>query len=82
MSLKKLTTEVNRTLLLPRIQTTSFLDSPFDCLQLKSDNTNLTGELACSGGNCEIDVDLKTIAGWSKKINIEDPLIKVAQALL
>jgi len=25
------------------------------------DNTNLTGELACAGGTCEIDVDLKTI---------------------
>ena len=25
------------------------------------DNTNLTGELACAGGSCEIDVDLKTI---------------------
>ena len=45
MSLKKLTMEVNRTRLLPRIQTTSFLDSPFDCLQLKGDNTNLTGYL-------------------------------------
>jgi len=25
------------------------------------DNTNLTGELACAGGTCEIDVDLKSI---------------------
>ena len=25
------------------------------------DNTNLTGELACAGGSCEIDVDLKSI---------------------
>ena len=25
------------------------------------DNTDLSGELACSGGNCEIDVDLKSI---------------------
>jgi len=25
------------------------------------DNTDLSGELACSGGSCEIDVDLKTI---------------------
>ena len=25
------------------------------------DNTNLTGELACAGGACEIDVDLKSI---------------------
>ena len=25
------------------------------------DNTNLTGELACAGGTCEIDVDLTTI---------------------
>ena len=23
------------------------------------DNTNLTGELACAGGSCEIDVDVK-----------------------
>tara|TARA_R110001583_G_scaffold388_4_gene3566 strand:+ start:34 stop:945 length:912 start_codon:yes stop_codon:yes gene_type:complete len=25
------------------------------------DNTNLTGELACAGGSCEIDVDVKTM---------------------
>jgi len=25
------------------------------------DNTNLTGELACAGGTCEIDIDLKSI---------------------
>ena len=25
------------------------------------DNTDLSGELACSGGNCEIDVDLKNL---------------------
>ena len=25
------------------------------------DNTDLSGELACAGGTCEIDVDLKTI---------------------
>ena len=25
------------------------------------DNTDLSGELACSGGNCEIDVDMKSI---------------------
>ena len=25
------------------------------------DNTNLTGELACAGGTCEIDVDLKSM---------------------
>ena len=25
------------------------------------DNTNLTGELACAGGTCEIDVDLKSL---------------------
>jgi ribonucleoside-diphosphate reductase alpha chain len=25
------------------------------------DNTNLSGELACAGGTCEIDVDLKSI---------------------
>jgi len=25
------------------------------------DNTDLSGELACSGGQCEIDVDLKKI---------------------
>jgi len=29
------------------------------------DNTNLSGELACSGGNCEIDVDLKSIKSES-----------------
>ena len=31
------------------------------------DNTNLSGELACAGGVCEIDVDLKSIE--EKKIN-------------
>ena len=25
------------------------------------DNTDLSGELACAGGSCEIDIDLKTI---------------------
>ena len=25
------------------------------------DNTNLSGELACAGGSCEIDVDLKKL---------------------
>ena len=25
------------------------------------DNTDLSGELACSGGNCEVDIDLSTI---------------------
>ena len=25
------------------------------------DNTDLSGELACSGGSCEIDVDLKNL---------------------
>jgi len=25
------------------------------------DNTNLTGELACAGGQCEIDVDIKSL---------------------
>ena len=27
------------------------------------DNTNLSGELACAGGSCEIDVDLKSLNG-------------------
>ena len=27
------------------------------------DNTNLSGELACAGGTCEIDVDLKNLNG-------------------
>ena len=26
------------------------------------DNTNLSGELACAGGSCEIDVDLKSLS--------------------
>jgi len=26
------------------------------------DNTDLSGELACSGGNCEVDIDLSTIS--------------------
>ena len=32
------------------------------------DNTNLTGELACAGGSCEIDVDVKTI---KKEVEVE-----------
>jgi ribonucleoside-triphosphate reductase (thioredoxin) len=40
------------------------------------DNTNLTGELACSGGNCEIDVDLKTI---DLETNGEDKEIKISE---
>ena len=31
------------------------------------DNTNLSGELACAGGVCEIDVDLKSIEGKKVK---------------
>ena len=31
------------------------------------DNTNLSGELACAGGVCEIDVDLKSIK--DKEVN-------------
>ena len=27
------------------------------------DNTDLSGELACAGGTCEIDVDLKNLNG-------------------
>ena len=38
------------------------------------DNTNLSGELACAGGSCEIDVDLTQIKsddnGESKKVEI------------
>ena len=30
------------------------------------DNTNLTGELACAGGQCEIDVDVKSLEGNGK----------------
>jgi ribonucleoside-diphosphate reductase alpha chain len=26
-----------------------------------TDNTDLSGELACSSGNCEIDIDLETL---------------------
>jgi len=32
------------------------------------DNTNLSGELACSGGVCEIDVDLNTLSTDDKEI--------------
>jgi ribonucleoside-diphosphate reductase alpha chain len=32
------------------------------------DNTNLTGELACAGGSCEIDVDVKTM---KKEVEVE-----------
>ena len=30
------------------------------------DNTNLSGELACAGGSCEIDVDLQKIEELSE----------------
>ena len=40
------------------------------------DNTNLSGELACAGGTCEIDVDLKSISlngnGKAKEIEISE----------
>ena len=32
------------------------------------DNTDLSGELACSGGSCEIDVDLKSLSVDTKEI--------------
>ena len=35
------------------------------------DNTNLSGELACAGGTCEIDVDLKSISLNDKTKEIE-----------
>ena len=43
------------------------------------DNTNLSGELACSGGNCEIDIDLKSIDketnGDTKEVEISETQI-------
>tara|TARA_R110001583_G_scaffold78667_1_gene213047 strand:+ start:63884 stop:65815 length:1932 start_codon:yes stop_codon:yes gene_type:complete len=43
------------------------------------DNTDLSGELACSGGNCEIDIDLKSINsdtnGENKEIEISETQI-------
>jgi len=35
------------------------------------DNTDLSGELACAGGTCEIDVDLKEINSNGKVKEIE-----------
>ena len=36
------------------------------------DNTNLTGELACSGGNCEIDVDMNSIKDKKDEVELND----------
>ena len=33
------------------------------------DNTNLSGELACAGGTCEIDVDLKSIEKKAEELD-------------
>ena len=33
------------------------------------DNTDLSGELACSGGNCEIDIDIKTMEDGEVQLN-------------
>jgi ribonucleoside-diphosphate reductase alpha chain len=36
------------------------------------DNTDLSGELACSGGNCEIDIDIKSIEEKEGEIELND----------
>ena len=36
------------------------------------DNTDLSGELACSGGSCEIDVDLKSLKETEKEIQLSE----------
>ena len=42
------------------------------------DNTDLSGELACAGGTCEIDVDLKSISlnGNSKTKEVSETQIQ------
>ena len=35
------------------------------------DNTDLSGELACAGGSCEIDVELKNLNGNGTVKDIE-----------
>ena len=36
------------------------------------DNTDLSGELACSGGQCEIDVDLKSLSGGKEEVELNE----------
>jgi len=36
------------------------------------DNTDLSGELACSGGNCEIDVDMKSIEEKEGEVELNE----------
>ena len=36
------------------------------------DNTDLSGELACSGGQCEIDVDIKSLSSNGKEIEVSE----------
>ena len=36
------------------------------------DNTDLSGELACSGGNCEIDVDMNSIKDKKDEVELND----------
>ena len=39
------------------------------------DNTDLSGELACSGGQCEIDVDLKSLEKMEKETELSETQI-------
>ena len=39
------------------------------------DNTDLSGELACAGGTCEIDVDLKSLNGNGVKEEVSETQI-------
>lgn len=39
------------------------------------DNTDLSGELACSGGQCEIDVDLKSLEKNEKETELSETQI-------
>jgi len=39
------------------------------------DNTDLSGELACAGGTCEIDVDLKSLDGNGVKEEVSETQI-------
>ena len=40
------------------------------------DNTNLSGELACTGGVCEIDIDLKSLNGGDVKEEVNETQIQ------
>ena len=39
------------------------------------DNTDLSGELACAGGTCEIDIDLKSLNGNGVKEEVSETQI-------